>query len=138
VNVDEMDTVEAVREITDGLGVDVVVDTTPVTHAPVFDGLKALRPGGTLVVAGIKGRPIEGLFLETLLQRELTIRGAQATTVTSVRRALDVIESGRYPVAELHTHTVGLSQVEDALLLLGGEAPGEPIHITILPQETAV
>jgi 2-desacetyl-2-hydroxyethyl bacteriochlorophyllide A dehydrogenase len=133
LNVDEVDTVEAVHEITDGLGVDVVIDTTPITHAPIFDGLKALRPGGTLVVAGIKGRPIEGLYLETLLQRELTIRGAQATTVNSVRRALDVIEGGRYPVAELHTHTVGLDQVEEALKVLGGEVPGEPIHITVVP-----
>jgi threonine dehydrogenase-like Zn-dependent dehydrogenase len=90
------------------------------------------------VIGGIKGRPIPDFYLETLVQKELTIVGAQATTIRSVRRALDVIEAGRYPFAELHTHTVGLTQVETALGILAGDLPGQPIHITILPQTAAL
>lgn len=134
INADEADVAEAVAEITGGLGVDCAIDTTPMTHAPVFDALKALRPSGTLVIGGIKGRPIPDFYLETLIQRELTLVGAQATTIRSVQLALAVIEAGGYPFAEMHTHTVGLTQMEEALAILAGDRPGQPIHITILPQ----
>ena len=45
-----------------------------------------------------------------------------------------ILAEGRYPFHKLHTHTVGLDEVERAIRILGGEVEGEQvIHITVVP-----
>src|SRR6202012_3848397 len=56
INVDEEDTVARVRELTGGDGVDVVLDLTPMAAQPIIDAINAVRWGGTIVLAGLKGR----------------------------------------------------------------------------------
>jgi threonine dehydrogenase-like Zn-dependent dehydrogenase len=52
----------------------------------------------------------------------------------SIRAALAVIASGRYPVEQMHTHRFSLDEAETAVRLVGREDPGEsPIHATISP-----
>jgi hypothetical protein len=42
------------------------------------------------------------------------------------------VESGRYPLARMHTHTIPLERAEHAIKLLAGEIPGEEaIHIAL-------
>jgi len=54
INVDEEDTVERVKELTGGDGVDVVLDLTPMAQQPIRDAINAVRWGGTIVLAGLK------------------------------------------------------------------------------------
>ena len=49
-------------------------------------------------------------------------------------RAIELIESGRYPFAKMHTHSFPLDQAEDAIHALAGGIPGmNPLHIAIVP-----
>jgi threonine dehydrogenase-like Zn-dependent dehydrogenase len=134
IDVEEEDTVDAVRTLTRGLGVDLVVDTTPGDTMPILHAIDALAPGGTIVLAGMKGRPLDGLVTERLIGKEGRIVGSNTTTPWSVTNALRVISAGNYPFHKLHSHTVGLEETERAIRILGGEIEGEqPIHITIRP-----
>src|SRR3954454_8034052 len=54
---DEEDVVARVLELTAGRGVDIVVDVTPVATQPLLDAVAAVRNGGTIIVAGVKGGP---------------------------------------------------------------------------------
>jgi threonine dehydrogenase-like Zn-dependent dehydrogenase len=133
VDVEAEGTVEAVRELTGGEGIDVVIDTVPASYAPLADAFELLRLGGTLVLAGVRGSNANDFPLDRIRGKQLHVVGVAATTAWSVENALRVIGQQRYPFAKLHSHTVGLDGAEDAIRTLGGEVPGEPIHITIAP-----
>ena len=54
--------------------------------------------------------------------------------VDETSRAIDIIESGRYPFAKMHTLSLPLEQAEDAIHMLAGHVPGvNPIHLAIVP-----
>ena len=49
-------------------------------------------------------------------------------------RAIELIESGRYPFEKMHTYSLPLEQAEDAIRALAGEIAGvNPIHLAIVP-----
>lgn len=70
---------ERVRELTDGRGVDAVLD--PVGGDRFTDSLRALRIGGILVVIGFVGGGIPEVRVNRLLLRNLTITGISADTM---------------------------------------------------------
>lgn len=120
--------------MTNGEGVDVAIDTTPGATAPLLHAIAALRPEGRLVVAGMKGREIAGLNTDQIFLKALTVTGAFATVPWATWNALDLLASGRFPLAKLHSHRVGLNGVEHAIRVLGGEIPEESaLHVTVIP-----
>ncbi|XVQ07700.1 zinc-dependent alcohol dehydrogenase [Spirillospora sp. CA-255316] len=128
------DIVPHVRELTDGQGVDVVIDTVPGTTLPTKDGLASLRQGGRLVAAGIKAMALDGLDLNTVITREHQIRGVFGSSSTSTQQAVQMLAAGDYPFSRLHSHRFGLDDLDRALRILGGEVADEnPLHLTMLP-----
>ena len=134
INVDEEDTVERVREITDDRMADVVLEVTPVATRPVLDALQAVRHGGRVVLAGLKGtRPVE-LLTDTIVNKAITVIGAFGVDSRAYSEAIRIIESGRFPLEKLHTHTFELADVAHAIETLAGEVPGEDaVHVAICP-----
>jgi threonine dehydrogenase-like Zn-dependent dehydrogenase len=48
--------------------------------------------------------------------------------------AIALIESRRFPLEKMHTHTFGLDEAELAIQTLGGDVPGESaIHVSVHP-----
>ena len=139
INVEEEDTVERVRELTGGDGVDVVLDLTPVVTAPILDAVNAVRWGGTIVLAGIKGRTDQGprtveLPSDLLINKALTVKGAFSVDAAGYENAIKLIESGQFPLHKMQTHKFGLDDVAHAIELLAGELPGQDgIHVAIMP-----
>ena len=134
INVEEEDTVERVRELTGGDGVDVVLDVTPMAQQPIRDAIEAVRWGGTIVLAGLKGqRPME-LTTDKLINKALTVKGAFSVDAASYTDAIKLIESGKFPLHKMQTHKFGLDDVEHAIKLLAGEVPGQDgIHVAVMP-----
>lgn len=128
---DEQDVVAAVRDLTSGDLADVVVDT--VGHAPqtAVDAVGAVRRGGTVVLAGIKGGPVPQFSTDDVLFRSITLRGVLGVHGRSFRRAISVLESRRFPLERMHTHAFGLDQADEALRTLA-EGDGS-IHVSIRP-----
>lgn len=130
---DSEDVPARIEELTDGALADVVVDLTPAAAQPVRDALEAVKIGGTVVLAGLKhGKPIE-LVTDKLVQKAIRVVGARGVEGTSIRAAIDLIESGAYPLEKLNTHVFGLDDIPHALAVLEGTAGDPAIHVAILP-----
>lgn len=134
INVEVEDPVDRVMELTDGRGVDRVIDVTPIATKPVVDAIDAVRPTGVVVLAGLKGmKEVDGFVSDKVVLDGITIRGVLGVKSWSYRQAIKTIAVGEYPVAAMNSHTFSITNVEDALHLLGGETDETATHITITP-----
>jgi threonine dehydrogenase-like Zn-dependent dehydrogenase len=126
---------QRVRELTDGRGADVVVDVSSYSTAPVSDALDFVAPGGTVVLAGVKGfEPIPDFVSDKIVLKEIRILGAIGVTATGYASAIRLLESRRHPVERMHTHDFSLRDAELAIRTLAREIPGdESIHSCLLP-----
>ena len=131
---DEENPVEAVKKILPE-GADVVLDATPNSPESVNHAVDIVAPNGTIGLAGVKGtNRVSNLRTDTIMEKSARILGTKGVPWRANEVAIRMIESRRYPLEKLHTHTIALERTEYALKLLAGEIPGEkPIHITISP-----
>lgn len=89
----EGDLVEAVREATKGVEIDVVAD---LVAGPMFnDLLRILRPEGRYTTAGAIAGPVVQLDLRTVYLKHLQIHGSSQGTRGAFRRLVRYIEEGR-------------------------------------------
>jgi threonine dehydrogenase-like Zn-dependent dehydrogenase len=121
------DVVARVRELTRGEGADVVVDVTAEAMAPIAHAVDMARPGGTIILAGMKGphAAIPNLSNDRIFSKELTIRGVKNADFDSFKIAVKLIESRKYPFEKMHTHSFALDALEQAIKTLAGRVPGE-------------
>jgi threonine dehydrogenase-like Zn-dependent dehydrogenase len=134
---DEQDTVAEVAEHTGGEGADVVVDVTAVSTQPIVDAVEIAKPGATIVLAGVKGSgaTLDGFAPDKLVTKELTLKGLWSQDIRAFEPALRLIESRKYPLEQLHTHTFGLEDVARAVETLAGRVPGEnAVHVMVAPR----
>lgn len=137
--VEDCDVQAEVMRITGGRGVNKVIETTPLAFQPIHDAIAVSRMGGVIVIGGIKGFvPMPDFPIDAVSHKRLHIVGALSTSEWAVQQAIRVIESGRYPLHLMHTHSVPLEGAEHAIHMLAGEIPQEsPLHISILPGMSA-
>jgi threonine dehydrogenase-like Zn-dependent dehydrogenase len=135
VDVENEDAKQRIHDLTDGLGADVVVDVSAYATEPVAAALDYVAPGGTVVLAGVKGfRPVPGFISDKIVMKEIHVRGAIGVTSWAYREAIRLLEARRVPVERMHTHDFALRDAEMAIRLLGREIPGqESIHSCLLP-----
>ncbi|MCK5649964.1 MAG: zinc-binding dehydrogenase [Gemmatimonadetes bacterium] len=135
IDVQAEDPVGRVREITDGRMADVVVDVTAYALEAVTQAVDMARRGGTIVLGGTKGfKAVPDFVSDKIVVKELTVKGAFGVDYPAYEAAIRLIESGRYPLEEMHTHTLPLEKAEHALRLLAREIPDEEaIHIALVP-----
>ncbi len=126
IDVEREPLVKRVREITDGRGVDVVIEVTPVATQPIVDAIDCAALGGTIVLAGVKGlKPVPGFISDKVVLKEITLRGAIGVTWEHYERAIRLIESRKLPLEKLQTHRFGLRDAERAVRTLAGEFEDE-------------
>jgi threonine dehydrogenase-like Zn-dependent dehydrogenase len=139
IDVEGEDARARVRELTGGRGADVVVEVSANSPEPVAEALHYVATGGRIVLAGVKGfKAVPEFVSDLVVVKEVTIRGAFGVTSRAYEAAIRLIESGRVPIARMHTHDFALEEAELAIRTLAGEAPGEPsIHSCLLPDRPA-
>jgi threonine dehydrogenase-like Zn-dependent dehydrogenase len=130
------DIVASIDSLTGGRLADVVIDVSAMASQPLLDALDVVRPGGTVIVAGVKGgKAIPGFVSDKLILKSITMRGVFSVETTAYVQAIRLIESGRYPLESIHSGTFPLTHAEHALQLLGGEIPGSSaIHLALTPE----
>lgn len=127
-------TVEQVTELTNGQLADVTLELTPMAQAPVTDALLATRHGGTVVLAGLKGHADVPLKTDLIINRGLVVKGAFGVDADGYEGAIRIIESGRFPLERMHTHSFGLEETAHAIEVLAGEVEGEEgVHVSVHP-----
>ena len=127
---------QCLQEALAGERFDRVVDVTPFATQPVNDAINLVRPGGTIVLGGLKGlaRKME-LIPDYIVLNGINIKGARGVTTRSYTQAVRAVVSGVYDFTTWHTHTMRLQDAETAIRILAGEVKQdvEPLHITIVP-----
>jgi L-iditol 2-dehydrogenase len=123
------DPVEAVRALTGGLGVDVVLECAgvPVT---VQWALGMLRRGGRCAAVGIPTVGVE-IPMQRLVLDEIELVGCRASA-GEMRRVMPLVEQGRMRVHDMITHRLSLSEYEGALATFNDPTSGA-IKIVIVP-----
>jgi len=136
IDVENENTRERVRELTDGRGADIVVDVSSYATTPVAESLDYVAMGGTVVLAGVKGfKPIPAFVSDKIVMKEIAIRGAIGVTASGYRSAIRLLESRSTPIAKMHTHDFQLRDAELAIRTLAREIPDEEsIHSCLLPE----
>ena len=134
IDVDAADPLERVLELTNGKGVDVVLDCTAGGGTvPVLLGIDALkRRGGTLLVQGELGA-FPDFPLKRLTEKAVTIKSARGHSYRAVELAIAQVASKRFPLDLLTTHAFGLADVDRAIRAVGGEVEQDVVHVSLLP-----
>ena len=135
IDIEREDARARVHELTGGRGADVVVEVSANAPEPVAEALRYAASRGRVVLAGVKGfKAVPDFVSDLVVVKELTIRGAFGVTWRSYESAIRLIESGRVPLARMHTHDFPLEQADLAIRTLAGEVPGEAsIHSCLIP-----
>jgi len=134
VNLEQEDPVAAVKKATRGAGVDIAVDITPAPES--FDqAVSMVKRGGTVVEAGLKrGKTIRDWCPDPIQHKNLSVLGAYGVSTTAVRSAIKLVESGKYPIEKLVSHTFPLAKTEEALQTLAGKFPERhAMNVVLLP-----
>ncbi|TMA60879.1 MAG: zinc-binding dehydrogenase [Deltaproteobacteria bacterium] len=134
IDVEAEDARARVQELTGGRGADVVIEVSANAPEPVAEALRYVAAGGRIVLAGVKGfKAVPDFISDLVVMKEVTIRGAFGVTTRAYDAAIRLIESGRVPLARMHTHDFPLEEAELAIRTLAGEVPGETsIHSCLL------
>ncbi|HET7736390.1 MAG TPA: zinc-binding dehydrogenase, partial [Nocardioidaceae bacterium] len=135
IDIQKENPLDRVRELTDGRGVDIVLDCTAgAGTAPVLLGVEALkRREGVLLIQG-ELAAFPDFPVKKLTEKAITIKSARGHSYRACELALAQLASGRFPLERLSTHRLGLREVDRAIRLLGGEEAGEDvIHISLMP-----
>jgi alcohol dehydrogenase len=127
------DAVAAVRELTDGLGVDVAIEAVGLPET--FElCTQVIRPGGRVANVGVHGKSAT-LHLEQLWIRDVTITTGLVDTHTTPT-LLRLIEGGRLTPRAFATHRFPLEETEQAYGVFA--APAETGAVKVVLDGTAV
>jgi len=135
IDVENEDVRTRVKELTGGRGADVVVEVSANATEPVAESLHYVRPGGRIVLAGVKGfKSVPDFVSDLIVVKEIRICGVLGVTSNAYRAAIRLIESGTVPLEKLHTHDFPLEKAEEAILTLAGRTGGPAsIHSCLRP-----
>ncbi len=133
IQVDQVDLLETVAELTNGQMADLVLDCASGGPETVTSALQLARKKGRVILGGRKFQPIPNFDSDLMITRFLTVKGMRGHSFESVEMAIDIIASGRYPLDRMCTHVFGLSEVDTALKTIGGQGVADAIHCAVDP-----
>jgi threonine dehydrogenase-like Zn-dependent dehydrogenase len=135
VNVQSEDALSIVQMMTNGRGVDVVIDcTVGAGTAPILLGIEATkRRGGTMVVQAEGDQEFPSFPLGRLTRKGMTIKSARGHSYKAVELALYAIGSRRFPLEMMTTHRFGLAEVDYAIKSVSGDGAPGAIHVSVMP-----
>jgi L-iditol 2-dehydrogenase len=127
----DADAVARVRELTDGRGADVTIESAG-SAATWQMALALTRPGGTAVMfSGLPGGAEVPLDATRLHYGEITVKGCFHHTPRLVEQALELLAAGVVDAGALIDGQIPLEQVEDGLQRM---ARSEVVKLAVLPQ----
>lgn len=106
--------VEQVKQITDGMGADVIVSAAGLDPSVLEEALQmAAKQGQVLYFAATLSDPVT-LNLDVVHYKELRLVGSHDSTRADYEKALALLASGRMKVGPLISHRYPLEQIYDA------------------------
>lgn len=131
VNASNEDPIEAIRDLTEGRGADVVIESAGAEEA-WCTAVSCARKGGRVQwFGGLKAGTCIELDTHDVHYGELTLYGVYHCTPLDVHRAFELIASGVIDTQPLISGELPLEQVEDALKMV---MEGKAIKMAINPE----
>lgn len=118
---------DLVREETDGVGADVVLECTGVSRL-LQNALDLTRSGGTMSLLSFLAQPAT-INAASWLAKQLTMVASNAFTHDDLRRSMAFLADGRVRATPLHSRTVALADLEPTLRTL---AQGDASDVKVL------
>ncbi len=136
VNSAEVDPVVAVRELTDGIGADIVVEAVG-GRAPTFaPDVEMAARGGTVLVIGMYSQP-QTLDTAVAQRKELKIHFSNSygrwNGVPEFEIALEMMAAGKLTPDAYITHTVPLREIDRGFALADDKRASGAIKVIVLP-----
>ena len=120
IDIQQENLIDRVIELTSGRLADVVIDVVPGTGSTVTDAIKVARPGGTIILAGLKGdNTVPAFYSDQVVLKSLVIKGVRGKRRSSYSQAVSLLESGRFPLQRLEPRIYPL---KDALAAIEDQA----------------
>lgn len=130
INVKEEDPVKAVMELTDGKGVDAVLEAVGIQKT-VQQAMAMVKKGGVVTAIGMLAKTMELEMLDAVV-RETEVRGSYGYTPEEFKLALDMIGAGRADVKSLITHVFPLKDIVKGFEALSEKKEGV-VKVVIKP-----
>lgn len=124
--------VEELRELTDGVGVDVAIDASG-SEAGLASCINAIRGGGTVVEAALQTRS-PSIDMHSLSLKDGRLIGTWCYRVYDFPRYLSLIAAGRFPVERAITSKIALEEAEEKGFKVLLDPKGEATKILVCPQ----
>jgi alcohol dehydrogenase len=123
-------TVDEVRALTDGLGVDVAIEAVGYPET-LLTAASLVRPGGTIANIGVHGAPVEVPMQDMWIQNVTLTMGLVDTV--SIPTLLKMVASGRIPAEKMGTHTFTFDQIDEAYDVFKNAADNLALKVVITP-----
>lgn len=108
---DEKEPIEAVRELTNGEGVDNVFETSGF-HQSLVDGVRMCTKGSEVLLIGITPQNTN-LPTNEIVRGEITVKGVYGVTEKTMKRTISMAASGKYPYEKLVSHIFSFDEAEE-------------------------
>ncbi len=123
------DFVERVTELTEGRGLDGVLEMSGHPQA-MRDGLEALRNGGRLSLLGLPKEPFELDWNRLLIFKGITLHGIVGRRMYQTWYQMDnLLRSGRLDILPAITHVMPMEKFEEAIALLRSGNAGKVVLV---------
>jgi len=116
IDVEKEKSVEVVKNLTEGLGADVVFEVSG-SSAARKQAFEMVRRCGKVGLLGLTGKPT-GVNLDSIVEGELDVKGSWGTVWTSWKRALNLLSSGLIRVSPLISAKLPLEKWQDGFQLM--------------------
>ncbi len=126
------DTIQTVRDLTEGFGVDCVLEVAGVPSL-IPTGLKCLRTGGRYVEIGNSSPGADFTYDACdIVWRRLTLKGIHNYDAKHLQMGVDFLAMNvdTFPFKDLVTHRVSLDNINEGLRIADS---GEAIRVAVLP-----
>jgi threonine 3-dehydrogenase len=112
------DVPQAIREITGGKGADVTIEIAG-TKSAIQDAVRAVRPGGDVVLLGIPSERVDFNVAEEIVFRAIHIHGITGRKMYDTwYRMGGLLQSGMLDVEPIITHRLGFDDYEEGFQLM--------------------
>ena len=113
ITVDNDNSLEAVRQISNGKMADLVVECTGNPNA-IGEGINYVKPLGRYVIAGVTGGKQASFITDTIVNKEITILGGHGQS-WNVEQAVEIINSKKYRIDKMITHKYSIFNANEAM-----------------------
>ena len=114
----EIDPAQKILDVTDGLGVDVVLEMSGHPLA-IRQSFKVLRNGGRVSLLGIPSNMVELDLTNDIIFKGATVQGISGRRIFDTwYRTRRILEAGQLDLKQVITHTLPFEQIHDAINIM--------------------